>query len=253
MCKSSNALRVRSVSGFTREVKFKIFSDFDGTISQQDSLKLLLEEYGRPDWIDLEAKIMSGEMSEREALPKMFEGFPLNRKEALDFVLKNVSLDPHFKNFAQWALEEGHELQILSGGFKSLILKLLEREGLQNLKVVANDFEVQPEGWKIKPAASVQLCHLCTHCKSSALLSSVHEVESVVYIGDGHTDFCPIQLATVIYAKKSLAQFCRKAQMPHRSFENFEDIQASLAKLQSAGVQEIQRSVAMQLNQLKTN
>lgn len=208
-------------------MRARIFSDFDGTISDKDSLKFILSRHGGDRWKLLEQMIFEGRISEREALPKMFDAFPILPVQARAEILDAVRLDPTFKTFVEWSREMRHELSILSGGFGSFIYPLLEREGLQDLPVVANDISISDSSWKIERAPAKALCDLCTHCKSSSLLEATRSVSDgpIVYIGDGHTDFCPMQLAHLVFAKSSLKKHCQEYGKDFVSFENFQDVQ----------------------------
>ncbi len=207
----------------------KIFSDFDGTISKQDSLKMLLERHGSPEWRGLERALKEGRIAESQALPQMFVNFPLLPQQAQAEVLASVELDPSFVDFAHWCLEQGHELTILSGGFRSFILPLLNRYGLGSLKVIANDVRENSQGgWTIQRAPIQALCSLCTHCKSSSLLSAQKAKDLIVYIGDGHTDFCPVQLSHLVFAKATLKDFCLESGQSFLDFQSFEDVLVKL-------------------------
>lgn len=210
--------------------KVRVFSDFDGTISNKDSLKHLLVKHAGSTFQQLEAGILSGQIPEAQALPKMFENFPLLPLEAQAEVLDTVQVDSSFRNFAQWCRSSGVELTILSGGFESFIRPLLAREGLEDLEIIANDID---QNWSIRRAPVKALCSLCTHCKSSSLLdeSKTEDKNLIVYIGDGHTDFCPVQLAHLVFAKSALREHCLSYGRQFLDFETFEDV---LMKLQQS-------------------
>jgi 2,3-diketo-5-methylthio-1-phosphopentane phosphatase len=210
--------------------RVKIFSDFDGTISNKDSLKHLLSTYGGPHWKRLERGILEGRVAEADALPKMFEDFPLLPDQAQAEVLDAVRLDPSFRDFARWCETMNFDLTILSGGFESFIRPLLVREGLSHLDVIANDVN---DDWSIRRARVKSLCSLCTHCKSSSLLRETQKPSQtlMVYIGDGHTDFCPVQLAHLVFAKSALKDHCLAYGRQFLDFNSFEDV---LDRLQHA-------------------
>lgn len=203
-----------------------IFSDFDGTISDKDSLKFLLNHYGASHWQNVEDQMSSGEMAEREGLPKAFENFPLSWEMARAFVLKNVKIDPTFKAFAEWCRLSGHSLSVLSGGFEGFIKPLLARENLQHIPVLANDVKVEKSKWNVTPCATRRLCSLCNHCKTSSLVEAAFEQPEslIVYIGDGHTDTCPVEVADVVFAKSYLKEYCEKKNIRHIPFSNFQHV-----------------------------
>src|SRR5687768_6471773 len=79
-----------------------IFSDFDGTISDLDSLKFLLNEHAHPEWKNVEKGLASGRLEERIGLQQAFDHLTMPFHEAKTQVLANVKIDPYFKRFAEW-------------------------------------------------------------------------------------------------------------------------------------------------------
>lgn len=211
---------------------FQVFSDFDGTISRSDSLKLLLDEFGGDAWTAIEAQMNAGGLTEREAVTQVFREFPISVSEATDWVLKNVSIDPAFSTFYRWVQEKNASLTILSGGFVQFIRPLLAREGLPNVRVIANSAMDAGAGWEIRPAGSEVECLAFHHCKCSSMsLNSQNSMRLTVYIGDGNTDHCPATRADLVFAKRSLAEFCRQRGVSFTSFEDFRDVRMYLEGL----------------------
>ncbi|MBU1652822.1 2,3-diketo-5-methylthio-1-phosphopentane phosphatase, partial [bacterium] len=46
----------------------ELFSDFDGTLTDKDTLALLLDLYASSDWYAIEKKALDGEIDERQSL-----------------------------------------------------------------------------------------------------------------------------------------------------------------------------------------
>lgn len=210
------------------ELPFKvvIYSDFDGTISQTDSLKYILNRRGNPQWHFIEDAMARGIMAERDGLQKCFDFYSQSFETALRDVLKNVRIDPYFSRFHSWCERQGHSLTVLSGGFESLIRPLFDRAGLSGIRVLANDAEVVGKSWTVKSCDVKALCSLCNHCKSASLLETIKQDPKtcIVYIGDGHTDSCPVQLADIVFAKGYLSEYCRKTNIEHYEFADFRDV-----------------------------
>lgn len=206
--------------------KVVVYSDFDGTISQTDSLKYILNRRGDRQWRSIENAMASGEMAEREGLQKCFEYYPHSFETALKDVMQFVKVDPAFSRFEAWCKRQGHELTVLSGGFTSLIQPLFERAGLGHIRVLANDAVVENKVWTIKSCGVTPLCDLCNHCKSASLLETIKKDPKtcIVYIGDGHTDSCPVQLADIVFAKGYLAKHCRETGIEYYKFSDFKDV-----------------------------
>jgi 2,3-diketo-5-methylthio-1-phosphopentane phosphatase len=208
-----------------------VVTDFDGTITREDSLKLLFSEALGDRWRRLEEDLEANRVSERKALQEAVSQMSWSLEKAIEFVLENVKVDPLFCHFYQWTLSERIPVLILSGGFREFIEPLLEREGLRALSIQANSVSVSDGKWSVRAASEYRLCSRMTHCKCASL--QAWPAREVIYIGDGHTDFCPVEKVSHIYARASLQKYCEARSLAHQSFENFGSIQESIKNLKA--------------------
>lgn len=83
---------------------------------------------------------------------------PFNK--CIEILCENMELDPHFREFYDWAIEHNVPIVILSSGMvpiiRALLVKLLGHEP-DNIQIVANDVasrdgkDINTEGgWQIK-------------------------------------------------------------------------------------------------------
>lgn len=208
---------------------FQIFSDFDGTITQQDSLKILFEEFIGKEWTLLGAKMHRCELSEREALELGLRHMPISLAEARRWLLQRVKIDPSFPEFVRWANFHKIPLHILSGGLKPFLKDLLGQVGLSELDFVANDIIEEEKSWQLCPASvDKKNCEKFAHCKCASIQSLKRIGKKIIYIGDGWTDRCPVKIADLIFAKASLINYCRDNQLPFVEFQSFAEVQAYL-------------------------
>lgn len=209
----------------------QIFCDFDGTISHEDSLKLLFCHFLPNQWPSLQAQMYSKKISEKEALFLAVERMPVSPKEARDWILDHVKLDPSFFEFSTWCRKRGFDLQILSGGFDLFIHALLERDMIFQQKVISNQLK-DSKSWTLKrPSDSHECCEDFTHCKCVSMTQLTRLDASLVYIGDGWTDFCPAKKIEYVFAKKDLKDFMKRSDRKFFEFSNFIDIQNTLEAL----------------------
>jgi len=209
----------------------QVFCDFDGTISEEDSLKLLFHHFLPDQWPALQAQMYSKKISEKEALSLALELMPVSPKEACDWILDRVRLDPSFFEFANWCRKQGFDLQILSGGFDIFIHALFERDMIFQQKVISNQLR-DAHSWNLrKPSGSRDFCEDFTHCKCASMKQLTRPDASLVYIGDGWTDFCPAKKMEYVFAKKDLKDFMKRSDKKFFEFSNFFDIQKTLEAL----------------------
>lgn len=61
-------------------------------------------------------------------------------------------------------------------------------------------------------------------CKCS-VAQQEKENKKIIYIGDGHSDFCVSQHVDLVIAKSSLLAHCIKNNLPNYPFYDFSDVQ----------------------------
>lgn len=208
---------------------FQIFCDFDGTITRQDSLKLLFEHFVPEDWPEIEKQMCSKEISEPEAFRRVLAKLSIGLDEAISWLLERIEFDPTFKSFLKWCEFRDLSFKILSGGLHPIIHALLEREGLTGLPIEANRVHFSDDIWQFFPATKPGLgCKSFSHCKCLSMHESTQTFVRSVYIGDGWTDRCPVKRADLVFAKSSLRTFCREEGVFFVPFESFSEIQFCL-------------------------
>ena len=206
----------------------QIFCDFDGTISQEDSLKLLFHHFLHKQWPALQAQMYSKNISEREALSLALELMPVSPAKAQELILERVKLDPSFFEFVTWCREQSIDLHILSGGLDIFIHALLEKEMIFDQKVISNRL-TNLHSWKLqKHLNSSAFCEDFTHCKCASMKQLTQRDARLVFIGDGWTDFCPAKKVEYVFAKKDLKDFMRNSDKHFFEFSDFFDVQKTL-------------------------
>lgn len=205
---------------------YKIFVDFDGTISKTDVGEAMFLKFGDVEkskvWIDewLHQKINSAELW--RLLCGSVHNF--NEKE-FDLFLDEIEIDPSFKKFVGYCEKEGFELRVLSDGFDYYIQKILRREGLDHLEIYSNQLTINEEK-KLIPhfPFTDEECLQCANCKRNHLLNFSGDDDYTFYIGDGNTDICPVQFCDFIFAKNSLLRFCEINRITYFPYSTFADV-----------------------------
>jgi 2-hydroxy-3-keto-5-methylthiopentenyl-1-phosphate phosphatase len=63
------------------------------------------------------------------------------------------------------------------------------------------------------------------------MLQNYSEDDLLIYIGDGASDFCPVEKCDLIFAKGKLSKYCNENNIPHYNFHNFFDIMSIFNKM----------------------
>ncbi len=205
-----------------------IASDFDGTISRRDGLKMVLDHFVGSGWRHIEEAMKSGQMPERQGLRLAMEQLKAPEPEVMQFLLNELKLDPGFSSFVNWAHRSGHELVILSSGFQEFIEPILHREGIEGIEVWANNILWDGRSWIVSERSGPRICQSQSHCKCSSILKLSKKHEPVVFVGDGHSDRCAVKKADRVFAKAWLANFCDEQKIPFEAYSSFFDVRLAL-------------------------
>ena len=208
-----------------------IFTDFDGTITEEDTLVMVLDQFALKPWRHIEDLVTEKKLSEKEGLKAEFDLIDGSMNEILQYIKDNVKIDPTFPAFAHWCRMENIPLIVLSGGFKLFIKETFKKFSINHdIRIYANSVKVTDDKWKIIPSSLPKINDLCNHCKTHHLIEAKKDENTVVYVGNGNTDRCPAEQADIIFAKDQLADYLTQQQIPYHRFTTFSEIKSELQK-----------------------
>jgi 2-hydroxy-3-keto-5-methylthiopentenyl-1-phosphate phosphatase len=177
----------------------RLVLDFDGTVTERDTLDIVLERFGEAEVYErAEAELDAGRLTLNEVISTEFATVTAPLDEVVAYVVEHARVRPGFAELAR----ARHPL-IVSSGFHELIEPVLEREGvLDAVELRANRVDAQPDGWRVHFRVA-ETCEVCGEpCKRGDLPAG-----EVAYAGDGHSDYCAALAADRVYATGSLARY----------------------------------------------
>ena len=208
--------------------KLLIACDFDGTVTQQDTLVEILNRYGASDWGQIQTQVVSGEISIRQGLEQEMGSVNASPQELETLLKTQVQLDPNFGSFYQRMRTQGIPVVLLSGGFDLCVEIVMRREGLWPVPYLANRLKPVEGSWQVEfPFPSVS-CQDCGHCKGDPIRTWSAQGYTVVFVGNGVTDRCGASAASFTFAKDELSHWCKQEGIPTAPFETFRDIEETL-------------------------
>ena len=192
--------------------------DWDGTVTEHDSLLMVLEEFG--DWAEcrrLGEELFAGKITLREEIDAQFATVTAPLDEVGAWAVENVKVRPGLPELA--ALDP----VVVSSGFHELIDPVLAREGV-TVELHANNVEARPDGWR--PIwRELPVCAICGQpCKRADLPSD----GDVVYVGDGYSDRCAALAADRVFARRGLAAYLDEQGIAYEPFDDLHQIAAAL-------------------------
>jgi 2-hydroxy-3-keto-5-methylthiopentenyl-1-phosphate phosphatase len=191
----------------------RLVLDFDGTVTERDTLDLVLSAFGDEEiYANAEAELEAGRMPLNEVIAAEFATVRAPLDEAVAYVVEHARVRPGFAELAR----ARHPL-IVSSGFHELIEPLLEREGmLGEVELRANRVDARPDGWRV----IFRELDTCGECAEPCKRGDLPEGE-VVYAGDGYSDYCAALAADRVYATGSLARYLDERGVPYEPLTDF--------------------------------
>ena len=204
--------------------KCVVFFDFDNTISTCDVFDNMLPRFSRDDlWVQLERKWKKGKIGSRACLEGQIRGLSID-KYVLDKYLSGIKLDPYFKKIVKGLNSSGVKMFVLSDNFDYILNRILNLNGIDNLKVYSNKLKLTKEGLIPFFPYSSDICHICAHCKTKNLLANVNRESIIIYIGDGRSDICPAQYADIVFAKDDLLEYFKEKKMTCFAYKDLREV-----------------------------
>ncbi|CDZ97641.1 Pyridoxal phosphate phosphatase-related [Phaffia rhodozyma] len=222
-----------------KDSPFVVLSDFDGTISTEDSNDHVIDKFGMGEakrrilW----DKVVTGDDCFRDAFRVSLQSVRdnLTFQECVDILSKGcqIKLDPGFLTFYEWCRAQTPAVPVIvvSSGMEPIIRgifsNLLGKKEADEIDIVSNDVSLGsgPHDWEIvyrHPESGFG------HDKSLAILpfKELPHRPTLFFCGDGISDMSAAQHADCLFVKNKegndLATYCTNQGFPFKLFDTFE-------------------------------
>jgi HAD superfamily phosphoserine phosphatase-like hydrolase len=198
----------------------RLVLDWDGTVTETDSLWMVLEEFGDEEvFARVEGSLTEGRLSFQEVMELEFATVTAPVAEVAAFLGREVRIRPGFAELAR-----AERPLLLSSGFHELIEPVLGREGV-DLELRANRIDARPDGWRVL-WRDPEPCPVCGDlCKRRNLPPA-----PFAYVGDGYSDRCAASAADRVFARDGLADWLSSEGVAFEPFDDLYDVLAVLSK-----------------------
>ena len=170
--------------------------DWDGTVTEIDSLHMVLEEFGDVSLYERAERRLGRELTLHEVIALEFSSVRAPLEAVAAWVRDRVRVRAGFRE-----LVERHDPIILSSGFTELIEPVLDREGVSP-RLIANSLDPSSDGWRVR-FRDDRPCAVCGEaCKRGSLPPG-----EIVYVGDGFSDRCAALASSRVFARDGLARW----------------------------------------------
>lgn len=207
-------------------IRYRLFIDFDGTLTSDDVGYELFKKFTNGATEPTVAAYRRGEINSFKCLSRECEIWnqaPPDQRQVFEF-LDTRKMAPGLIEFLDRLNETGIEPVILSEGFDFYIKRITEAVGLNYLKIISNkarysNGRLAPEFPYLKSG-----CGKCSNCKGYHISRIADPKDSVIFIGDGHSDMHGAEKADIVFAKSFLHNHLNEIRRYHYTFESFFDI-----------------------------
>ncbi|MCJ1391343.1 hypothetical protein MMC18_004206 [Xylographa bjoerkii] len=217
------------------------FTDFDGTITLQDSNDYMTDNlgFGEARRKQLNADCLDGRATFREIFTEMLASISTPLPGCIDTLLAHITLDPHFTAFFHWATAHDVPVIVLSSGMRPIIRALLSKlvgDEASTIEIICNEAVPrpgktvdQPNGWTIQFHDDSGF----GHDKSLAIRPYREAVQKMgegrpvlLYAGDGVSDLSAASETDLLFAKRGrdLVTYCEREGVPFTVFGDWSEI-----------------------------
>ena len=203
-----------------------IVSDFDGTITTEDTLYKFFNTLADSKWQEVEALWRNGEIGSKECLIRQFELVNNLNKNLVDKFCSTMQLDPYFKDFTE---QNEYDFMIVSDGIDYFINSILDNNDIKNINIISNHMEFNEDGYLLTFPNEYNQCKInAGTCKCKVIDELKRKYKKIFYIGDGQSDFCVSHKADKLFAKSSLYKYCKQNNIDCIEYKTFKDIKISI-------------------------
>jgi 2,3-diketo-5-methylthio-1-phosphopentane phosphatase len=186
-----------------------------------DSTDLVLARFALPQWEEVEAQWVSGQISSRECMYRQV-GLLRTDEKSLNALIDEIPLTDGFAEFMLFAEKRDLRPRIVSDGLDYVIRRVLSNHGFSEISVTANRLMMTGDGFELEFPHSRSTCGSGV-CKCAVAAESGRRI---ILIGDGRSDICLSDQAGLVIVRRGmpLESHCREKGRPYKSFGDFFDI-----------------------------
>ena len=209
-----------------------VFSDFDGTITKEDTICKIMSHFAPEHWKKVWDDIFNKRITISEGVAKLFSMIPSSKKdEIIKFVLENVPIREGFKELLLFLKSKNIPFIVISGGLDFYIYPLLEPYKDLITKIYCNKADFRGKYIKVKFIYECDpLCddNDCGMCK----ISVIRQYKGTkIYIGDSITDINAAKVTDIIFARGLFAKELKKNSIPFYEYDSFYQVKEKMEEI----------------------
>ena len=204
-------------------MKFSLFIDFDGTITTQDVGARFFTTFSDDSGISLGGKWTKHEISSVEALNAEAAFVTVSKDEFIEF-LKQFTIDPGSSGLYDLCASYDIPIYIISNGLDIYIDEIMKNHGFGHIPVFANEGAFKNGGLEVEFPCLDKSCSRCANCKGISIRKLLRNGDKSIFVGDGYSDLCAVDVADYLFAKGNLADYLTESGKNSLRFEKLQDV-----------------------------
>jgi len=213
---------------------FKIFVDFDGTITKQDVGDAVFRKFGDMKKVNkIIDDLLEDKISAKECWVSLCNSVDKINEEELTNFLGTIEIDTTFAKFESYCRENNFRLYVLSDGFDFYIDRIFNKHNLNHINYFSNKLKIVDN--KLVPFFPFldENCTSSANCKRNHIIEHSGDDDYTVFVGDGNSDKYTVQFCDFIFAKDDLLKYCEINRISYFPFKDFDDVISRIESLKA--------------------
>ena len=182
-----------------------VFCDFDGTITNTETLSGLLYSF-KPDGADaLTEAYAKGEITLGECVKSLFQLVPSSRAGEIQEFITTIGVRPGLAELLGFLAQREIPFVVLSGGLRPMVQAVLGDMAQQMLAVHTAELDLSEENMRIYSQWDDGI-----EVVSKTQVMEKYSYGKAICIGDGYTDIRMARKCDVVFARDELAKTLTK-------------------------------------------
>lgn len=203
--------------------KTLIQCDFDGTITEEDVSFTLLDNFANGNWRERLKDYNAGKITVGRFNTEAFSMVKADRATLVKHALEQVRIRPGFGKFLAYCEHKGIRLYIVSNGLDFYIEEIMRELGAEGIEFTAARTRFNPEGLDVQYIGP-DGTRLEEDFKGAFTTSFLDQGYRVLYAGNGTSDLRPARRTSHIFATGSLEKHCKRLNIEHTAFTDFNQV-----------------------------
>lgn len=203
---------------------FIFVSDFDGTLTEKDFYKIIMDKYLKEKCRNLYKDWRNKKIRDIDYLGYVFENIGRNEKEILEDIME-ISIDPYAKEFINNVKSSGGDFAVVSAGTSYYIERLFESKEIKNVTIYSNKSIFKDNGLHFQLDETSEFYSSIYGIDKEKVVKKLKEKYNLIfYAGDSEPDLKAALISDVVFARGSLSELLRENDKKFIEFKNFQDI-----------------------------